>query len=72
MTKQEKLNYLREHHYVAFTEARAKAIQILDEKYSIVCACGRLATGFHTNQCKKFNNEVNKEIILLLHKLLPK
>lgn len=70
MKIKEKLNYLIEHHYEEFIKAQSEAIWTLDKKYSIVCACGRLATGFHTSQCKKFNDEVDKETIKILEKYL--
>ena len=70
MTKQEKLAYLIKNYNKEFVETQHKVIFELDKKYSIVCACGRLATGFHTQRCKKFNDEVDKETIKILEKYL--
>lgn len=41
-------------------EARQKAIERCDEETPLKCYCGRLATGLHTNSCKKFQAKVDK------------
>lgn len=41
-------------------EARQKAIERCDDETPIKCYCGRLATGLHTNSCKKFQAKVDK------------
>jgi len=40
--------------------ARQWAIDECDNRYSISCICGRLATGFHTNSCRRFQEAVNR------------
>lgn len=72
MTKQEKLNYLKEHHFNDYKKAREEAIQIVDDKFPIICCCGRIASGFHTSKCREFQKQVDNEVIMLLNKLLPK
>lgn len=72
MTKQEKLNYLKERHYDDYKKAREEAIQIVDNKFPIICCCGRIASGLHTSRCREFQKQVDNEIIRLLNKLLLK
>ncbi len=36
----------------------SKAVEFCDNQTSLFCYCGRLATGFHTNSCKKFIEHV--------------
>lgn len=66
MDQKQKINYLIENCYEDFILARHKAIKICDEKYSMFCPCGRLATGLHTSRCASFNKEVEKTILELL------
>lgn len=47
-------------------EARQKAIDRCDDETPLKCYCGRLATGLHTNSCRKFQAKVaryTKEIL---------
>lgn len=41
-------------------EARQKAIEKCDDETPMKCYCGRLATGFHTEHCSKFQAKVTK------------
>lgn len=38
------------------------AVEYCDKQTPLICFCGRLATGFHTNSCKKFINHVHRYI----------
>lgn len=40
-------------------EARKKAIQKCDDETPMLCYCGRLATGLHTQSCSKFRKKVD-------------
>ena len=72
MTQKEKLKYLIDNYPDNYKKARIEAIQIVDDKFPVICCCGKLATGLHTQSCKQFQKQVDNEIIMLLHKLLPK
>ena len=39
-----------------------KAVEFCDNQTSLFCYCGRLATGLHTNSCKKFIAHVQRYI----------
>lgn len=42
-----------------------KAIDFCDDQTEIFCYCGRLATGFHTSNCKQFLKHVQNHIVCL-------
>lgn len=44
-------------------EAYNKALEIVDSKTTMFCFCGKLATGLHTSNCKKFRKELEKEYL---------
>ena len=39
-----------------------KAVEFCDNQTTLFCYCGRLATGLHTNSCKKFIEHVHRFI----------
>ncbi|MCQ2106344.1 MAG: hypothetical protein MJZ26_11200 [Fibrobacter sp.] len=39
---------------------RNQAVDICDSETPTMCYCGRLATGFHTQQCRKFESKARK------------
>lgn len=39
--------------------ARQKSWDELSVKYDIVCICGKLCTGMHENNCKRFQDAIN-------------
>lgn len=71
MTKNEKIAWLQHHAPGPYERARAEAEQELDELTPMFCFCGTLATGFHTSQCKKFQERLKTKIINKLKGLLP-
>lgn len=40
-----------------------KALDICDAMTPMFCFCGKLATGFHTNSCRKFRYRVEQELL---------
>ena len=72
MKRSEKLAYLKDNHLDIFLKTRQKVFNELSDKQTMLCCCGRLATGLHENNCTKFNNKVDAETIKLLSHLLPK
>ena len=56
-----------------FTEwiiTRGKVEDELSEKQTMVCVCGKLATGMHERYCRKFQQKVDKETIKKLEHLI--
>lgn len=70
MKKNEKLAYLKAYHFSVFIETREKVYNELSEQQTMFCCCGKLATGIHESNCKKFNEKVNAETISRLGYLL--
>lgn len=67
----EKINYLKENHYVEYNRVYNIERDKLDTRYPIFCPCGKLATGLHTNSCRIFQRKLNKRIVSELHDLIP-
>lgn len=67
----EKINYLKENHYVEYNRVYNIERNKMDAKYPISCPCGRLATGLHTDKCRTFQRELNKRIVSELYNLIP-
>ena len=72
MKRSEKLAYLKDNHLDIFLKTRQKVFNELSDKQTMLCCCGRLATGLHERNCTKFNNKVDGETIKQLSHLLPK
>ena len=68
----DKLKYLQTNHLIMFAKIRQDVFDKLSEQQTMFCCCGKLATGLHEKNCKKFNQKVNKETIRQLSGLLPK
>ena len=70
-TKQkEKWAYLKDNHFNVFVATRREVFNELSEQQAMFCCCGRLATGHHEENCRKFNNKVDVETISRLKHLL--
>ena len=72
MKKHEKLAYLKDADFGLFVKTRRMIFDDLSFKQSVVCCCGKLATGLHEQNCTRFNNKVDAETINRLCYLLPK
>lgn len=70
MIKKEKLKYLQSHHMEEWIETRQKVENELSSAQTLLCVCGRLATGQHERHCKKFQNKVQTETIKRLNHLI--
>lgn len=70
MKIQEKLAYLQDNHFGEWLSTRQKVQDELSEKQSKFCMCGKLATGLHESNCKKFNNKVTSETVKRLQHLI--
>ena len=71
MKKWEKLSYLKDNYFAEFLKTRQEAYNDLSYEQTIVCCCGRLATGLHERSCSLFNRKVDTETIARLKHLIP-
>lgn len=67
----DKLEYLQTNHLMAFVKTRQEVFNEFSEQQTMFCCCGKLATGNHEANCKKFNRKVINETINRMHHLLP-
>lgn len=67
----EKLNYIQSNHMKNWLEERSVQLDKLSDACSVYCVCGRLCTGLHESQCKKFNDLVNRNTLINLKHLIP-
>lgn len=72
MNRIQKINYIYDNHFGQWLSERRKVDEELSDKQGMFCMCGRLATGLHENNCKRFQNKINNETIKRLSYLLPK
>lgn len=72
MTKNEKINYLKENHFSEWLNIYRKVEDEFSEKQSMFCICGKLATGLHERNCRKFRNKIEAETVNRLKYLITK
>lgn len=66
----EKLRRIKDKDYDLFVKTRKQVFDELDNKQTMFCVCGKLATGLHTSHCKKFNDKVTSETVKRLSYLI--
>lgn len=71
MDKNEKISWLQQYVPESYAKAHAEAEKELDALTPMFCFCGALASGFHTNHCRKFQEKLKTKIISKLKDLLP-
>jgi len=71
MTLTEKLSFIQDKHFSKWIATRREVEAEFSEKNSMFCLCGRLATGLHERNCRKFNDAITKEAVKRLDNLLP-
>ena len=71
MKKHEKLAYLKAQNLSLFVKTHEEVWTELSDRQKMFCCCGRLATGLHERNCKKFRDKVDAETIVRLKHLLP-
>lgn len=71
MTKEDKIKYLINNHKELFYRTRSEVFAELSMQQPL-CCCGKLATGLHERNCKKFNNKVDSFTIKKLKHLIIK
>lgn len=65
-----KLDYYIENHYTDYMRTHTQVFLELSDKQTIFCCCGKLTTGLHERNCRKFNAMVNKETLKRLEKTI--
>jgi hypothetical protein len=68
----EKMEYLQRNHLGLWIQERAKQEEIQSNGQSMVCCCGRLATGLHESRCNKFQKLVSSKTVKALSHLIIK
>lgn len=66
----DEIRYLEENHFSEWISTRMEVDRELSDKQSMFCVCGRLATGLHERNCRRFNNKVNSETVKRLESLI--
>ena len=69
MKRADKKAYLTVHYYEQWANTRSTVESLLSSKQSLVCVCGRLATGLHEQGCQRFQRLVDSETIKQLNHL---
>ena len=70
MTTKDKMVLLQDKHFAAWANTRKQVFEELSGKQSTFCVCGKLATGLHEQNCRTFNNAVDKETVKRLSHLI--
>ena len=68
----EKIDYLQTNHFNEWLKTRQAIENELSNQCKIFCICGRLATGLHESNCRKFNNRVTTDTMKKLEHLITK
>lgn len=72
MKLNEKIEFLKTHFFSEWTHERQKQWDLLSNSNPLFCFCGKLATGFHEINCKKFQNAIDKRTVKALKHLIQK
>lgn len=67
----EQIAYLRRYYPTEWDEAH-KPVELLAERHSPICPCGRMATKRHRSTCMRYRRMVDTEVVYNLRHLLPK
>lgn len=70
MKFEEKMEIIRREHFALWLKTRQEMFDKLSDEQSMFCVCGRLATGLHEMNCRKFNQKVDQETVKKLCKEL--
>ena len=55
------IQILKQTHRTEWLKTRSEVENEVSSGQLVLCVCGRLATGLHERNCKKFNNLVDKK-----------
>ena len=67
----ERIEYLKTHQLSTWLSTRQNIFNELSENQLMFCCCGKLATGLHEQNCRIFNEEVDKETVNRLNECNP-
>lgn len=70
--KNDKIQYLKTQFMKEWNSTRIKVFDELSDNQSIFCCCGKLASGLHESNCRKFNAKVDAETAYRLREKLTK
>lgn len=69
MKLQEKLAYIQENHFGEWLKKRKEVEDKVSKEHYIWCVCGKLCTGLHEMNCKRFNDKVTSQTVQSLKHL---
>lgn len=67
---EEKITYLQDNHLGEWLKTRQEVGDEISNSQSLICLCGRLATGLHESGCRKLQKKVTSETIKRLKHLI--
>ena len=70
--KNDKIQYLKTQFMKEWNSTRIKVFDELSDNQSMFCCCGKLASGLHESNCRKFNAKVDAETAYRLREKLTK
>ena len=70
MKIQEKLTLLQNNHMGEWLKEKNLVEDELSSKQQMFCLCGRLSTGLHELNCRKFRNKIITETVKRLNHLI--
>ena len=71
MKKLEKLIYIQDNHFAEWHKTRKEVDEEVSREHSMWCVCGRLCTGLHEMNCKRFQDKVTNKTLVRLKHLIP-
>lgn len=72
MNKEQKILWLKKMHTMAWMQTWNDAFDELSSMQTIFCVCGKVASGWHERNCKKFREKVDGEVVNRLEHLITK
>jgi len=66
----EKLDMLQTKYMGEWLKARREVWDQVSSQYPRFCICGKLCTGLHENNCRRFQNRITSETVKRLSHLL--
>lgn len=66
----QKLDYLQNNHMGEWLKTKREVEDELSSRQSMFCMCGKLATGLHELNCRRFRNKIITETVNRLKPLL--
>jgi len=70
MKKTEKIKFLHDNHFKKWLDTQYEVKDELSRAQSVFCICGRLATGLHETNCRKFKAKIINETLMRLDHLI--